>query len=119
MSGAAGAVGSVACQIAKIKGCHVIAIAGGPEKCKWLLDDIGVDAVLDYKSPTFVKDFKKTVGYFDVYFDNVGGEILDLALSRMKQGARIALCGAISAYNDPSPTGLKACPLPLARRFNR
>lgn len=79
-----------ACQIAKLKGCKVIAIAGGADKCKFLIDELGVDAALDYKSPDFAKDFKKTVGYLDVYFDNVGGDILDLCLSRLKKGARIA-----------------------------
>ncbi|KAI5480455.1 zinc-binding alcohol dehydrogenase [Pseudohyphozyma bogoriensis] len=106
VSGAAGAVGSVACQIAKAKGCKVIAIAGGADKCQWLKDEVGVDVALDYKSKTFKQDFK-AVGYIDVYFDNVGGEILDLVLTRLKKGARIALCGAISAYNDPNPKGLQ------------
>lgn len=72
ISGAAGAVGSVACQIAKIKGCTVYAIAGGPEKCRWLVEELGVDAAFDYKTPTFAKDFKKGTPYLDVYFDNVG-----------------------------------------------
>lgn len=81
---------SQVCQIAKLKGCRVIALAGGPEKCKFLVDELGVDAALDYKSKTFRDDFKKTVGYLDVYFDNVGGEILDLCLTRLKKNARIA-----------------------------
>lgn len=87
-----------ACQIAKLKGCRVIAIAGGSDKCAWLLNELKVDVALDYKSKEFVKEFKKQVGYLDVYFDNVGGEILDLALSRMKQGARIA-----RMFPPPSP----------------
>lgn len=96
-----------ACQIAKLKGCRVIAIAGGQEKCDFLVKELGVDAALDYKSPTFAKDFKSTVGYLDVCFENVGGAILDLVLTRLKKGARIALCGSISAYNDPNPKGLQ------------
>ncbi|KAL8277260.1 hypothetical protein RQP46_010329 [Phenoliferia psychrophenolica] len=107
ISGAAGAVGTVACQIAKLKGCKVIAIAGGADKCRFLEEELGVDKALDYKSKGFKEEFKKSVGYLDVYFDNVGGEILDLCLTRLKKGARIALCGAISAYNDPSPKGLQ------------
>ncbi|KAG8954424.1 hypothetical protein FRC04_011751 [Tulasnella sp. 424] len=105
VSGAAGAVGSVACQIAKLKGAKVIAIAGSDEKCNWLESDLGVDKALNYKSPSFRDDFKKNVGYLDVYFDNVGGDILDLCLTRLNKGARIALCGAISDYNS-KPKGL-------------
>ncbi|GAA5825909.1 hypothetical protein JCM11251_000048 [Rhodosporidiobolus azoricus] len=109
VSGAAGAVGSLACQLAVQHGCKVIAIAGGKEKCRWLREEVGVEQVIDYKQDwnAFVKEFKEKVGYLDCYFDNVGGQILDLALTRLNKGARIALCGAISAYNDPSPTGLK------------
>lgn len=105
VSGAAGAVGSVVCQIAKLKGAKVIAIAGSDEKCKWLETDLGVDKALNYKSTSFRDDFKKNVGYLDVYFDNVGGDILDLCLTRLNKGARIALCGAISDYNS-KPKGL-------------
>ncbi|KAF8606565.1 alcohol dehydrogenase [Ceratobasidium sp. AG-I] len=107
VSGAAGATGSLVCQIGKLKGAKVIAIASGP-KCAYLRDELGVDAALDYKSPTFAKDFRSAVGYLDVFFDNVGGEILDLALTRLNKGARIALCGAISAYNSAGqPEGIK------------
>jgi NADPH-dependent curcumin reductase CurA len=107
VSGAAGATGSLVCQIGKLKGAKVIAIASG-SKCAYLRDELGVDATLDYKSPSFAKDFRDTVGYLDVFFDNVGGEILDLALTRLKKGARIALCGAISAYNsDGRPEGIR------------
>ncbi|KAG9051539.1 hypothetical protein FS837_004049 [Tulasnella sp. UAMH 9824] len=104
VSGAAGAVGSVVCQIAKLKGAKVIAIAGSDDKCKWLETDLRVDKALNYKSPSFRDDFKN-VGYLDVYFDNVGGEILDLCLTRLNKGARVALCGAISDYNN-KPKGL-------------
>ncbi|KAK4055378.1 hypothetical protein OIO90_003216 [Microbotryomycetes sp. JL221] len=109
ITGAAGAVGSVACQICKIRGLKVIAVAGGPDKCKWLQEELGVDVALDYKSPTYNKEFREaTKGYIDCMFDNVGGELLDLALGRLKKGARIALCGAISGYNSSSPPSLKA-----------
>jgi NADPH-dependent curcumin reductase CurA len=96
VSGAAGQVGSLVCQIGKIYGAKVIGIAGTDDKCRWLRDELKVDATLNYKSPSFREEFKKTVGRFDVFFDNVGGEILDLALSRLKQGARITLCGEFS-----------------------
>lgn len=107
VSGAAGAVGSMVCQLGKLAGAKVFAIAGSDDKCQWLEKDIGVDKALNYKSPTFVQDFKDSVGYLDVYFDNVGGEILDLCLTRLNKYARIAFCGAISGYNDTKPTFLK------------
>jgi len=103
VSGAAGATGSLVCQIGKIKGAKVIAIAGSKDKCEWLEKELGVHKALNYKSPTFVKEFKESVGYLDVYFDNVGGEILDLCLTRLNKNARIAICGAISAYNSSGP----------------
>ena len=93
VSGAAGSVGSAACQIGKIKGAKVIGIAGTDEKCIWLKEEAKVDTALNYKSPTFRDEFKEAVGYLDVFFDNVGGEILDFALTRLNKGARIALCG--------------------------
>jgi len=109
VSGAAGATGSVAGMIAKIKGCRVVGIAGGPEKCGWLLKEAGFDAAIDYKnekvSAALTKYCPKGI---DVYFDNVGGEILDRALARIANGARVVLCGAISQYNDfgtKPPTG--------------
>ncbi|KAK0193768.1 hypothetical protein F5146DRAFT_1032401 [Armillaria mellea] len=105
VSGAAGAVGSLVCQLGKREGAKVIAIAGTDEKCSWLKNDVGVDVTLNYKSPSFAQDFKK-LGYVDAYFDNVGGEMLDLVLTRLNKGARIALCGAISAYNERAK-GLK------------
>ncbi|KAH9022467.1 alcohol dehydrogenase [Lactarius pseudohatsudake] len=103
VSGAAGAVGSVACQIGKIQGAKVIGIAGSDDKCRWLKEELKIDAALNYKSPAFQDEFKNAVGYLDVFFDNVGGEILDFALTRLNKGARIALCDAskpkgISAY---------------------
>ena len=81
------------CQLGKLAGAKVIAIAGTKDKCDWLENDLHVDKALNYKSPTFQKEFKDAVGYLDVFFDNVGGEILDLALTRLKKNARIVLCG--------------------------
>jgi NADPH-dependent curcumin reductase len=100
VSGAAGAVGTVVGQIAKIKGCRVVGIAGGPVKCSYLVQELGFDAAIDYKS----QDLKGALRQHcpdgvDVYFDNVGGEILNTVLTRLARGARIVLCGAISQYN--------------------
>jgi len=90
----------LACQIGKLHGAKVIGIAGTDEKCRWLREDaVKIDAALNYKSPTFHDEFKDAVGYLDVFFDNVGGEILDLALTRLKKGARIALCGESNIRN--------------------
>lgn len=104
VSGAAGAVGSVVGQIAKIKSCKVVGIAGGPEKCKYLVDELGFDAAIDYKNDNIASKLKE---YFpdgiDVYFDNVGGDILELALSKLAMYARIVICGAISQYNNTTP----------------
>ncbi|KAI0649071.1 alcohol dehydrogenase [Trametes meyenii] len=116
VSGAAGATGSVVCQIGKKKGAKVYAIAGSQDKCDWLEKDIGVDKALNYKSPTFFQDFRKTVGFVDVYFDNVGGDILNFVLTRLKQKARIVLCGAISDYNNARPKGLSAYTNLIAQR---
>jgi NADPH-dependent curcumin reductase CurA len=100
VSGAAGAVGSLVGQIAKIKGCRVVGIAGGPEKCAYLTDEIGFDAAIDYKSESLYPAIKNTCPKgIDVYFDNVGGETLDAALAFLRFRGRIALCGAISQYN--------------------
>jgi len=100
VSGAAGAVGSVAGQIAKIKGCRAIGIAGGEEKCRWLTDELGFDAAIDYKQGGVARSLREHApDGIDVYFDNVGGEILDAALTRLARGARIIICGAVSQYN--------------------
>ncbi|KAI5998608.1 hypothetical protein EDD15DRAFT_181630 [Pisolithus albus] len=115
VSGAAGAVGSLVCQLGKRAGARVIGIAGSPEKCSWVETELGADKVLNYKLPTFKEDFKDAVGYLDVYFDNVGGEILDLALTRLNRRARIVLCGAISAYNAAAP-GLRNYMTLIAQR---
>ena len=101
VSGAAGAVGSVVGQIAKIKGCRVIGIAGGKEKCKYLVEELGFDGAIDYKNENIYAGLKEHCPKgIDVYFDNVGGEILDAALSRLRMHARIVICGAISQYNN-------------------
>lgn len=101
VSGAAGAVGSIVGQIAKIKGCRVVGIAGGKEKCRYILEELGFDAAIDYKNENVVTRLKEECPKgLDVYFDNVGGEILDIALSKLRMHARIVICGAISQYNN-------------------
>jgi NADPH-dependent curcumin reductase CurA len=102
VSGAAGATGSVVGQIAKLKGASkVVGIAGGPEKCRWLVDELGFDEAIDYKAGDVGAALSAACpDGIDVYFDNVGGEILDAVLERISIGARVVLCGAISAYND-------------------
>ena len=108
VSGAAGATGSVVGQIAKLKGARVIGIAGSDDKVAWLKSSLGFDDALNYKSPTFPQDFRaKTKSYIDVFFDNVGGEVLDLALARAKAHARFVICGAISQYNTKDVKGPK------------
>lgn len=102
VSGAAGATGSVAGQIAKLKGARVVGIAGTDEKCNWLKTDLGFDEVLNYKSASFKKDFvAATPNFINVYWDNVGGDILELALSRAAFRSRFVMCGSISGYNAP------------------
>lgn len=93
VSGAAGATGSIVCQIGKLRGAKVIALAGADDKCQWLEKELGVDRALNYKSKDFRKEFKEAVGYLDVFFDNVGGDILNLALGRLNKNARIVVCG--------------------------
>lgn len=101
VSGAAGAVGSIVGQVAKIKGCTVVGIAGGKEKCDYVVNELGFDACIDYKNENVASRFKEECPKgIDVYFDNVGGDILDIALSRLKMHARIVICGAISQYNN-------------------
>jgi len=93
-------VGSVAGQIAKIKGARVIGIAGGEEKCRWLTEDLGFDAAIDYKGQDVRATLREAAPTgVDLYFDNVGGEILDAVLTRLARGARIVICGAVSQYN--------------------
>ncbi|KND87089.1 putative NADP-dependent oxidoreductase YfmJ [Tolypocladium ophioglossoides CBS 100239] len=106
VSGAAGATGSVAGQIAKIRGATVVGICGSEAKCGWLVGELGFDVALNYKAPDFEQKFKAaTKSYIDVYFDNVGGKILDMALSRAKEHARFVECGHISQYNTSAPEG--------------
>ncbi len=100
VSGAAGAVGGVVGQIAKLKGCRVVGIAGGAEKCRYLVEDLGFDAAIDYKSDDVMKALgEQCPKGIDIYFDNVGGEILDAALAHLARHARVVICGAISQYN--------------------
>jgi NADPH-dependent curcumin reductase len=104
VSGAAGAVGTVVGQIAKIKGCKVVGIAGGAEKCRLLTEELGFDEAIDYKAEDVKAGLKRTCPEgVDVFFDNVGGDILDSVLTRLRMHARIAICGAISQYNNTTP----------------
>ncbi len=114
VSGAAGATGSSAGQIAKIKGAaRVVGIAGGPQKCAWLLDELGFDAAIDYKNEDVAARLRETCpGGIDLYFDNVGGEILNACLGQLALRGRVVLCGAISSYNaterPPGPANYTA-----------
>lgn len=100
VSAAAGATGLIACGIAKLRGCRVIGVAGGAEKCRFLMQEAGIDAAIDYKAgdvePRLRDSCPKGI---DVFFDNVGGAVLDAALANLAQGARVVLCGAISTYD--------------------
>ena len=101
VSGAAGAVGQTVGQMAKIKGCRVVGIAGGAAKCDWVVKELGFDACIDYKGGSVKDGLKEHCPKgVDVYFDNVGGEILDTVLTRINRKARIIICGAISQYNN-------------------
>lgn len=104
VSGAAGAVGQTVGQLAKIKGCRVVGIAGGPAKCEWVVRELGFDACIDYKNSDVRAGLKAHCPQgVDIYFDNVGGEILDTVLTRINRKARIIICGAISQYNNTTP----------------
>ena len=104
VSGAAGAVGQTVGQVAKIKGCRVVGIAGGPEKCAWVVKELGFDACIDYKNGDVKAGLKEHCPKgVDIYFDNVGGDILDAVLTRINRKARIIICGAISQYNNTTP----------------
>jgi NADPH-dependent curcumin reductase CurA len=106
ISGAAGSVGSVVGQIARIKGCRAIGIAGGEEKCRWLVDELGFDAAIDYKAGDLHAQLKAHApNGVDVFFDNVGGEALEAALARLARGGRVVLCGAVSQYNNAAGGG--------------
>ncbi len=106
VSGAAGAVGSMVGQIARIKGCRAIGIAGGPDKCRALVEEFGFDAAIDYRDGNVRKAVREHApGGVDVYFDNVGGEILDDVLACLARGARVVICGAVSQYNESQVRG--------------
>lgn len=105
ISGAAGAVGSVAGQLAKVHGCQVIGIAGGKEKTRWITDELGFDAAIDYKAGDIYEQVRAAAPEgIDCYFDNVGGETLNAALAVLNHGARVVISGAISIYNSTDPT---------------
>jgi len=113
VAAASGAVGSLVGQIAKIKGCRAVGIAGGPEKCRYVVEELGFDACIDYKAGNLAEDLKAACpDGIDVYFENVGGEILDAVLARMNMFGRIPVCGLISAYNStepvPGPTNFRS-----------
>jgi NADPH-dependent curcumin reductase CurA len=112
VSAAAGSVGSIVGQIAKIKGCRAVGIAGGKDKCAWLTSELGFDAAVDYKQGEVFQALKAAApDGIDVYFDNVGGEILEACLSQMNNYGRIACCGAISQYDGvPSAAGPRGVP---------
>jgi NADPH-dependent curcumin reductase len=104
VSAAAGAVGSVVGQIAKIKGCRAVGIAGGADKCRYLVTNLGFDAAIDYKCEDVTEALRKACPQgINIYFDNVGGDILEAALANLARGARVVICGAISQYNVTGP----------------
>ena len=120
ISGAAGAVGSVVGQIGKIVGCRVIGIAGGPDKCRRLLEDYGFDAAIDYQGKSVAELAAEIAdaapGGADIVFENVGGDVFDAELSNLAIGARIVLCGLISEYNATAPVGVRNLWQVLVRR---
>ena len=106
VSGAAGGVGSIAGQIARIKGSRAIGIAGGPEKCRWIIDELGFHAAIDYKAEDVASRLEQLApDGIDVFFDNVGGETLDAVLTRLARGARVVLSGGVSQYNTHQTRG--------------
>ncbi len=120
VSAASGGVGQVVGQIAKLKGCRTIGIAGGPRKCAFIVDELGFDAAIDYKSGNVFKELREKCPHrINVYFDNVGGPILDAALGWLARGARVVICGAISQYNNteraPGPSNYMALLIQRAR----
>jgi NADPH-dependent curcumin reductase CurA len=118
VSAASGAVGSVVGQIAKIKGCRAVGIAGGRQKCDYVVKELGFDACVDYKAGALNDDLKAALpNGIDCYFENVGGEILDAALRRMNPFSRIAVCGLISQYNATEPYGVKTVQSILTNRI--
>ena len=118
ISGAAGATGSAAGQIAKIKGAaKVVGIAGGPQKCSWIVDELGFDAAIDYKNDDVAARLRELCpDGIDVYFDNVGGAILDACLAQIAMRGRVVLCGAISSYNEAGAQGISNYAALIIRR---
>ena len=120
VSGAAGGVGSLVCQLAKIKGAKVIGVAGGSEKCKVLINEIGVDAAIDYKKDNLDEKLKFYASDgIDIFFDNVGGEILDVALDNIRERARVVICGAISQYSHHDSVDGPSLYLRLAEKYSK
>ncbi|MFL5822141.1 MAG: NADP-dependent oxidoreductase [Solirubrobacteraceae bacterium] len=117
VSAAAGAVGSLVGQIAKIKGCRAVGIAGGEEKCRRLVEDYGFDAAVDYRAENVSRRLRELCpDGVDVFFDNVGGEVLEAALRNLARGARVVLCGAVSQYNEGAMSGPRNYMALLIRR---
>lgn len=111
VSAAAGSVGVYVGQIAKAMGCHVVGIAGGPVKCNWVVDELGFDACVDYRDPIWSKALKAACpNGIDIYFDNVGGAVLETVLFRMNERGRIVCCGAVSQYDSNTPSGPRNLP---------
>ncbi|THH36704.1 NADP-dependent oxidoreductase [Aliishimia ponticola] len=111
VSAAAGSVGGYVGQIGKALGCRVVGIAGGPEKCKWVVDHLGFDACVDYREAGLFKALRSECpNGVDVYFDNVGGDVLEAVLALMNERGRVACCGAISQYNTTNPSGPRNLP---------
>lgn len=123
VSAASGAVGQVVGQLAKIHGARAVGVAGGPEKCSWCVDEGGFDACVDYKTPTFPEDLRAaTPGGVDVYFENVGGDVLEAVIPLLNPGCRVPICGYIAHYNDTAgdrrptpPERLRAKGLPALK----
>ena len=120
VSGAAGGVGALVCQLAKIKGAKVIGVAGGKEKCDVLVNEIGADAAIDYKKDNLDEKIKEHASEgIDIFFDNVGGEILDAALDNIRDRARVVICGAISQYSHHESVNGPSLYLRLAEKYSR
>jgi len=119
ISTAAGSVGSIVGQIAKIKGCHVVGLTGTDEKCKWITEELGFDEAINYKTEDLSKALERTCpNGIDVYFENVGGEILDTCLKHMNMFGRISVCGLIAHYNSSEEVpGPKNYPMILMNRL--
>ena len=122
VSAASGAVGSVVGQIAKLTGCRAVGVAGGPKKCEYVTRELGFDACVDHRSTTFAEDLRAACPRgIDVYFENVGGKVLEAVAPLLNAGSRVPICGFISQYNEANPvspfTVLGALPHPPVHRF--